>query len=419
MRRPTLSVAIALGLVLGLVLGLAASATGAGALRALDLGIEPLGTIWLNLLKMCVLPLVAAALVAGVGGLGDVRRLGRVGVRTVAFILGGALLAAFVGLGLALLLVRLAPPSPEVAARLRDAAAAGARDVTARVAEVRGGWRFLLDLVPANVVTAAAEGALLPVIVFAVLFGAATGVLAAGPRGAILQLAEAVVAALIRLIGWVMLAAPVGVLCLVAPVGARFGGETVARLGVFVVAVVLGTVLFAIAAYGPAARLLARVRIGPFARTIAPGTTVAFTTASSMAALPAMMDAALNRMRVSSGVAGFVLPQAATVNRPGTTIYQMTAVVFVASLYGLSPAPAQLAAALATSLLMTFSVAAIPAATVFTTAPVLLAAGLPIESLALLLGVDRVPDMFRTGLNAVGHQTATAVVARGEGEALA
>jgi Na+/H+-dicarboxylate symporter len=131
------------------------------------------------------------------------------------------------------------------------------------------------------------------------------------------------------------------------------------------------------------------------------------------------MDTALNRLGISNSVASFVLPLGATLNRPGSAIYQMAAVVTVASLYGVTLTPALMAAALATSFLMTFSVAAIPSATVFTTAPVLLAAGLPVEAIGLLLGVDRIPDMFRTGMHCVSHQTCAAVVARAEGEEIA
>lgn len=418
MPKPSLSVTIMLGLGAGLALGLAASATGSPLLRQIALGIEPAGAVWINLLRMCVIPLVAAALVSGVGSLGDPRRLGRVGLRTLAFVLSTILLAAATGLVLALLAAPIAPVSPEAAAAMRAAAAEGARDVAPQVGAVQGLRQFIIDLVPANPVRAAADGALLPLTIFSVLFGAAVGALAEAPRRAIIDFTDAVVAALIRLVGWGMLLAPVGVLCLAAPVAARLGWETLRGLAMFVVTIVVGTTLFAAVVYGLAAKLLAHVRVAPFARTITPGAAVAFTTVSSMAALPTMMDTALEDLRISKGVAGFVLPLAATLNRPGSAIYQMAAVVFVGALWNVTLGPGQIAAAFATCFLMTFSVAAMPSATVFTTAPVLLAAGLPVESIALLLGVDRIPDMFRTGLNGIAHQVAVAVVARAEGEPL-
>ena len=419
MIKLSLSTRIAIGLVVGLGVGLAASATQSPLLLSIAIGSQPIGTIWMNMVRMCVIPLVFTALVSGVAAVGDVRKLGRVGARTLGLMFGTILLAGLFGLLLALLLVPLAPVSPESAAVLREAAAASAGEVTAQAQQVRGVMQFLLDLVPPNPVKAAADGALLPLIVFSVALGAAVGTLADETRLRVVGLMDALVAALIRLIGWIMELAPLGVACLAAPVAARFGWETIRSLGVFVITVVLGTTLFAIIAFGALMRWAARVKVAPFFRTISPGITVAFTTATSMAALPAMLDVALNKLKISKGVAGFVLPVGATLNRPGSAIYQMAAVVTVASLYGIQLSPAQYGAALVTSFLMTFSVAAIPSATVFTTAPVLLNAGLPVEALALLLGVDRIPDMFRTGLHAVSHQTIAAVVARREGEEIA
>lgn len=417
-KPPSLSLRITAGLLLGLAFGLYASVSGRPWLISVAVGIEPVGTVWINLIRMVVIPLVVAAIVSGVASLGDVRRLGRVGVRTLAFAFGTLLLAALLGLVLARLIVPLAPVSEEVAASLRGAAAASAADVTQQVQRIQGFRQFLIELVPANPVKAAADSALLPVIVFSVLFGAAAGSLEERSRTAVVGLADAMVAAFIKLVGWIMVLAPIGVLCLSAPVAARFGLEVLRSLAVFIVTIVAATTLFALLGYGAAARLLARVRLGPFAQAISPGVAVAFTTTSSMAALPTMIESAVEKLRISPAVASFVVPLAAALNRPGSAIYQTVAVVFVASLYGIPLSTTQLVIAVASSFLMTFSVAAVPSATVFTSAPVLLAVGLPVESIALLLGVDRVPDMFRTGLNAVGHQTCAAVIARGEGEVI-
>jgi len=415
-RTPNLSVRIAAGLVLGLGFGLLASTTGSVWMIAVATGIEPAGTIWINGIRMCVIPLVATALVSGVGNIGDVRRLGRVGARTFGLFFATIVVSGLIGLTLSLFTVRIAPVSPEVAASMRAAARAAAGDVAQQTAQIRGIGEFLIQLVPPNPVKAAADGALLPMIVFSVLLGAGVGSLDEGPRRRVLDVTDAIVAALIRLIGWVMLLAPIGVLCLAAPVAARFGWETLRSLAMFVLTVVLATCIVAVVIFAPLARSFARVALAPFSRAITPGVAVAFTTGSSLAALPAMMDTALNRLRISNPVASFVLPVAATINRPGSIIYHTAATVFVASLYGLALGPGQIAAAMFTSLMMTFSVASIPSATVFTLAPVLQAAAMPVEAVALLLGVDRIPDMFRTGLHAISHQTAAAVIARGEGE---
>ena len=419
MHRPSLSVQIGLGLLAGIALGLVAASAGPGALQRGVFALDVAGQLWLNLLRVCVVPLVVAALVSGVGGIGDIRRLGRMGARTFAFVFGVLLLAAFTGLAVASALVPLAPVSAETAAALRSSAAQGAGQVAEMAGHVQGLGQFLVELVPGNAVKAAADGALLPLTVFSVIFGAAAGTLDEPRRRALLGVFEAVTETLIRIIHWVMVLAPAGIFCLVAAVSARIGWQALQSLLVFILAVMAGAVLFALAVYGPAVRLIARLKVSAFARTIAPGTVVGFTTTSSMAALPTMMDTALEQLRMSNGVASFVLPVAATLNRPGSAIYQMCAVVFVGSLYGIPLGPLALATAAVTCILMTFSIASIPSATVFTTAPVLLAVGLPVESIALLIGVDRIPDMFRTGLNCIGHQVTAAVVARGEGETLA
>lgn len=380
-------------------------------------GIEPIGTIWINLIRMTVIPLVATALISGVANLGDPGSLGRVGAKTLAFFFGTIIVFSLLGFALALVLIPLAPVSAEAAASLRAAAAQSAAEVTAQTQKIQGFRQFLLDLIPTNPVKAAADGALLPLIMFSVLIGAAVGSLAAPQRRAITDLCDASVAAITKLIGWVMLVAPIGVFCLAAPVAARFGWAMLRSLAVFVGTVVVGIVVFGPLVYALAARLFGGVKdLGKFARDITPGAAVAFTTTSSMAAVPAMMESAIDVLRLPRSVASFVIPLGATLNRPGSAIYQSTAVVFIASLYGVHLTPAMMVVAVFSCFLMTFSVAAIPSATVFTTAPVLLAVGLPVEGIALLLGVDRIPDMFRTGLHGVGHQVAAVVVARGEKE---
>jgi Na+/H+-dicarboxylate symporter len=177
-------------------------------------------------------------------------------------------------------------------------------------------------------------------------------------------------------------------------------------------------VLFVLAVYGPVAKALARVRLGAFTAAVAPASALGFSTTSSMAALPAMMDIAVRDLRISAPVASFVLPLGATINRPGTGLYHVVAAVFLAALYGVPLGATTLAIVAATTFLMTLSVPAVPSGNLLALAPVLLAAGVPLEGMGLLFGVDRIPDMFRTGTNVTGHMVAAAVVARGEGESV-
>jgi Na+/H+-dicarboxylate symporter len=311
-RTPSLTLQIAAGLVAGLALGLVASAGGWPALARFAAGLEPVGTVWINLIRMVVIPLVVAALVSGVAGLGGAGRLGRLGVRTLAFFWGTTLLAIALGLVLALVAMPLAPLTADTAAALKSAAAASTADAMRNIPRTPGVAEFFVNLIPTNPIKAAADGALLPVI--------------------------------------------------------------------------------------------------------APASALGFSTTSSMAALPAMMDIAVRELRISPPVASFVLPLGATINRPATGLYHVVAAVFIATLYGVPLGAVKLAVVASTAFLMTLSVPAVPSGNLLTLAPVLLAAGLPLEGIGLLFGVDRIPDMFRTGTNVTGHMVAAAVVARGEGE---
>jgi proton glutamate symport protein len=414
-RSRSLSFWITAALLAGLAVGVLAADGRWPALAGVLSRLEPVGTLWINLIRMVVVPLVMAALISGVLSLGGIRRLGRLGVRTLAFFWGTTFVAIAFGLVLSLVVMPLAALPPETAAELRGAASS-ASQVVQQVPPTPSVAQFFVDLVPTNPIKAAAEGALLPVIVFSILFGAAAATLEEKPRRAIGSLAEAVLAVLIRLIGWFMAVAPIGVFCLAAPVTARYGWGMLGSLAVFIGVVAGGLVLFGVAVYAPLATGLARVRLLPFARAIAPAQAVGFSTTSSMAALPAMMDAAGGDLGISSPISSFVLPLGATLNRPGTGVYHAAAAVFVATLYGIPLGAGQIAAIAATTFLMTLSVAAVPSGTVLTLAPVLLAAGLPVQAIGLLLGVDRIPDMFRVGTNVTGDLVAAAVVARGEGE---
>ena len=416
LKRPSLSLQIAVGLLVGLGFGLLAAGTGSRGLLRAATGVEPVGTLWVNLIRMVVIPLVMGAVIGGVAGFGDPKRVGRLGVRAILFFLVTGAAGIAMGLLLARVALPLAPPSQEAVAALRDAAPAGAADLGQSVRRLPGFTRFLTDLVPANPAKAAADGALLPIIVFSVLLGLAAAHLDDRHRQVITGLADAVVAAMVRLVGWFMVVAPLGVACLAAPVAARLGWGMLASFGMFIGVVVVGCLLFTAVVYAPIVRFAARLPLGRFARAVAPAWAVGFSTTSSMAALPALMEVTVDDLRISRPLAGFVVPLAASLNRPASALYQAVAAVFLAQLYGVALGLPQYATLAATMLLLTLSVPAMPRSAVLSLAPALLAAGVPMDGIGLLLGVDQVPDMFRTATNVAGHVTATTVLARGEGE---
>src|SRR5712692_4456416 len=409
---------MALGLVAGLGLGLAAATTRWPSLLALTQWLRPLGTLFLNLLSMVVIPLVATALFAGVAGLGDLRRVGRLGARTLGFFWGTTLAAIVIGFIMAAILLPLAPIPPEQQAALRQAAGADSSFLRHAAEQIPSGARFIVELIPSNPVRAAVDGNLLPLIVFVTIFAVAAAALPDAKRLALTELADVATQALIKIVHWVLLLAPVGIFALLAPAVAQFGWSLVRALGLFVLTVILGLGLFIAAVYLPGVALVARLRPARFLRASFASMLMGFSTTSSLATLPTMLDAAENDLKISRMVSSFVLPLGATVNRAGSALFQAVAVLFVAQLYGVSFGFAQMFQAGAAVFLASLTVASIPYGSIVSLTPAFASAGLPLAGLTLLIGLDRIPDMFRTMTNVTGHLTAAAVVAAAEGEKL-
>ena len=400
---------MALGLAAGLALGLLASATGAPLLHALAAGVGPVGTLFLRLLQMVVIPLVAAALFTGVAGLGDVRRLGRLGAGALGFFWATTLVAIAIGFAVAALILPLADVSPVHHAQLR-ALAGDSLTVGAATVAPPGGARFLIELVPPNPLRAAVEGQLLPLIVFVSICAVAAASLPAAKREPLLELADAATRALIRIVHWVLLLAPFGIFALVAPAVAQFGWDLVRAMLVYVLAVVAGVTLLVAAVYLPLVRLLGRRPAPLFLRAALPPVLMGFSTTSSLASLPAMFDAAERDLAVRPAVAGFVLPLGASVNRAGSALFQAVALLFVARLFGTPIGGGTLVQAAAAVFLASLTVAAVPSGSVVSLIPAFTAMGLPLAGISLLLGLDRLPDMFRTATNVAGDVAGAVVL---------
>ena len=403
---------MAAGLVAGLALGLLASATGSDALHAIAEGVRPIGRLFLNLLQMVVIPLVAAALFTGVAGLGDVRRLGRLGGRTLAFFWGTTMIAIALGFVMAALILPLVTISPEHQEQLR-ALATDSGAVAAPPAA--GGLAFLIDLVPRNPVKAAVDGQLLPLIVFVTILAVATAALPAPRRDVLLALAEAVTSALIRVIHWVLILAPFGIFALVAPAVAQFGWDLVRAMLVYVLAVAVGVGVLVAGVFVPAVRFIGRRPVPAVLRASVPAVLMGFSTTSSLAALPAMFQAAERDLGVDRRVAGLVLPVGASINRAGSALFQAVALMFVARLFGMPLGAGGLFQAGAAVFLASLTVAAVPGGSGVSLIPAFTAVGLPLSGIPLLLGLDRLPDMFRTATNVAGDVAAAVVLDAVEG----
>ncbi len=395
-----LHLAIALGLAGGLALGLLAAATGSPALLRIAAGLEPLGTMFVNLLKMVVIPLVAATLFVGVGGMGDLKRLGRLGLVALFFFAATTLVGVLLGMASMHLLLPLADPA---------AARGAAAPTQVPQARLPGAVQFVMSLVPSNPFQAAAEGALLPLIVFTVLFAAASSALPEAQRRPLMALGEATSAALIRLVHWVLWVAPLGVFALAAPVTARAGWAMLQSLLVFVAAVFLGLAVFLLGVYLPAATVLGGQRPASFFKACLGSQLIGFTTTSSPATIPAMLDAG-EALGVPRPISSLVIPLGASLNRAGSALFQGAGLVFLAWLYGVPLPAAGLGGAILATFLVAFTVAGVPSGSVVSLAPALSHVGVPLDGLGVLLGIDRIPDMLRTAVNVTGTITAALVL---------
>jgi Na+/H+-dicarboxylate symporter len=416
---------ITIGLVLGVVVGAVVNVTGFGESPAWVEGILPalnfVGNGFIRAITMIVIPLVVASLMLGIASLGDIRKLGRIGGKTVAYYLLTTSIAITIGLTLALIVKPGSRISPESRDALAADFAAQAGETVALAAEKPGIWDVLLGMIPNNPVAAAAEGNLLPLIVFVLIFGAATTLLVPVRRDAILNFFGGVNDASMIIIDWIMKLAPYAVFALIAGVISRFGLDVLQSLAIYSGVVVAGLALHAVGTYGTLVTVLARLNPIQFFSRIREVPLIAFSTSSSNATLPVTIETAKEDLGISNGVASFVLPLGATINMDGTALYQGVATVFIAQVYGVELGLAALLTIVLTATLASIGAAGVPSAGIITLILVLQSVGLAGQAaagIALILGVDRILDMMRTAVNVTGDLSAAAFVARSEGEEL-
>ena len=403
-----------IGLIAGLLLGLLAAGLSEQQHPALAnalIAIQPVGDIFKNLLSMVAIPLVATALFAGLSKLGELRMLGRLVVRTLGFFWITSVIAIALGFAIGSLMLPASAVSPEKQAVLQ-AAAADPAAVQRATAAIPTGLQFIVQLVPANPFKAAADGNLLPVIVFVAIFAIATATLPLERRAPLINMADAATDALIRIVHWILVVAPIGIFALVAPTAARYGWDIVRAMLWFIAAVILGVVLFHALVYLPSVALIARVSPRRFLRAAYPAMFMGFSATTSMAALPYMIDAADKDLQIPRPVSGFVLPLGASINRAGSALFQAIAVLFIARLYGIPFGLGQMFQAGIAVFLASLTVAAVPSGGVISLFPAFQATGLPIAGLSILMGLDRISDMFRTMTNVTGHLATATVVGK-------
>lgn len=389
---PTLRLLI--GLVLGFALGLAASASGVPLLRAATSWIEPAGTLFIAAIRMTVIPLVVSSLLVGVASRSSGAAVGRLGRRAVTVFVIGVAITSAMGLLIGVPLLDRLPLDADASAALR--ATAGAASALAAPVGLRA---WLIDLVPVNPVKAAAEGQMLPLIVFSLAFGAAARHASDAARDTIVRGAEAVQEVTLVLVRTVLAWAPLGVFALAVPLAGKLGFAALGAVASYIAITCAVCVLSWVLVFYPAAHLLGRRPWRDFLRGVLPAQAVAFSSRSSMAALPAMMEAVRGPLGLSEGVRSFVIPFAATIFRAGAGVAMTVGAVFLAKLYGVPLDLATLVTIGATTVIATFAVPGIPGGAIIALVPVLLAARIPVEGIGILLAVDTIPDMFRTTTN--------------------
>jgi Na+/H+-dicarboxylate symporter len=396
-----------------------AAAIGAGALVAasgskplIDAAdaLAPVGTLWVNAIRMTVIPLVVSLLITGVASATDLGAIGRIGGRTlVVFVLLLAAIAAIV-IPLASALFALLPLSSTAAAKTLPAGAAEAANQLAATGQNASFSAWLTSLIPSNPIAAAANGAMVPLILFTLILAIA---IARGPestRAPLVHLARALGDAMLLIVRWVVLAAPVGVFALVLPIAAHLGGAVAGAIGAYIAAYSLGCVVVILLIY-PIVAVFGGIPIGRFARAALPAQLIAFSSSSSIASLPALIESGERGLALPNRITGFVLPLAVTTFKLAAPVSWTIGALFVGWFYGVPLHARELATVAFAAVFLAFAAPGVPRGAFIMLTPLFLAIGLPAEGIGILIAVDALPDTFATVLNVTGDLAAAALVA--------
>ncbi|KEI07494.1 dicarboxylate/amino acid:cation symporter [Clostridium botulinum] len=391
---------IMIGMGAGVLVGLAFTTNPAIAATY----IKPIGTLFLNLIKMTIVPLVFASLVVGASSIGDTKKLGRIGGKTMIFFFITTAIAIIVGLFLANIL------KPGIGLSLNLPA-----ETSKTVTKAPSLAKTLLDIVPPNPLMGLGKGNMLQIIFFALVLG--VGATKIGKKGeAFLKVCDSLAEIMYKLTEMIMSLAPYGVFALIVPVIAENGPSVLLPLLKVIGVVYLGFIIHSVIAYSFSVTTFAKISPLTFFKKVSPATILAFSTSSSAGTLPLTMGIVKKKFGVSDGISSFVLPLGTTINMDGTAIYQGVCAIFIAQAYGIHLGPAQQLTILLTALLASIGTAGVPGSGFMMLMMVLSSVGLPLEGAALIGGIDRILDMGRTAVNVTGNAAASIVVAASEGE---
>ena len=403
-----------IGLLVGLVLGSAAHfffADAPALAGFVHYVTEPIGKIFLRLLFVLVIPLIVSALAMGVAGLGDLRSLGRIGLKTFAYTVVVSTIAVLIGVTFVNVFKPGAGLSPDLRARLTAQASAAPPPAPAAGTS---GVDFLVGLVPNNPVRAMADGDMLAVMAFALLLGLGLSMTRTQAARRLEEMLEGLYDVTLRLLELVLQAAPLGVACLLFTLAARLGLDVVRQLGVYVLVVVGALAVHQFVVYSVSVAWLGRMSPVRFFDAVRPAMITAFSTASSNATLPTALLVAEENLKLPSHVSRFVLTLGSTANQNGTALFEGVTVLFLAQFYGVHLTVAQQITVAFICVLGGIGTAGVPAGSIPVVVMILGMVGVPAEGIGMILGVDRFLDMCRTTLNVTGDLAAAVVVSRGE-----
>lgn len=415
---------IIIGLVLGIIYGVIAAASGWGHFT--DDWITPFGTIFVNALKLIGVPLVLGSLVTGVASLGDIKKLSRIGGRTIAIYIATTVVAVTIGLS-AVNLIRPGDQVPEqMRLELQETYSADVerRDATAMATLERGPLDMIVDLIPDNFFSSASDNRkMLQIVIIAVLFGIGLIQVPAEKAKPLINVFDSLTHVVIRLVDLIMKMAPLGVFALIAGTITSVTGDDpgqitqlLGAMGLYMVTVIGGLILHTVVTYGALLKFWTPLGFKTFLQGIAPAQLVAFSTSSSGATLPVTMERVEQKLGVSEEVSAFALPLGATINMDGTALFQAVAAVFIAQSLGIELGLAAQLTIVLTAVLASIGTPAVPGAGIIMLVVILESVGLPSAGIALILGMDRILDMLRTITNITGDATVATVVAQAEGQ---
>ncbi|MFQ9401654.1 MAG: dicarboxylate/amino acid:cation symporter [Dialister sp.] len=381
-----LSVQIFASLVLSVIVGLF---LGDSAVVPVKTWIAPVGTMFINLIKMMIVPVVLCSLIVGMTSMGDMKKLGRIGIKTVAFYMVTTAIAIVIGFSVAGVI------EPGVGMALPAEAAP-------KVKEAPSIMQVFVNMIPKNPIESMAKADILPVIVFALFIGA--GIISVGgKKGALLiNVFDSGAEVCYKVIAMIMRLAPIGVFCLLLPVVVQNGPKVLLPLLSVIMAMAVGSVIHALVVYSGIAAAVGHMSPVKFFRGMAEAMVIAFTTCSSAGTLPVNMKNIQEKLGVKRDIASFILPLGATINMDGTALYMGVCSLFIANVYNIPLTVDQMMLIILTGTLASIGTAGVPGAGLIMLAMVLQSVGLPMEGLALVAGIDRVLDMFRTTLNITG-----------------